>query len=243
MDGHGFLIARMSGNITETVYEDKVSLPPKHGRGGQSALRFSRLRESARHNYLRKVSETLTQCLISETIGLMWSGIIIGGSADLKSEIQKKDFFDPRLLKIILKVVDIAYGGERGLNETLNASSEVLASLDLLKEKQVLQDFFDLIATNINKVVFGQKETERDLAEGLLDTLFVNENESTLEDLLTIATEKNSKVYTISENSSEGTQFIKGFGGWGGILRFERSVDPTDIVDPEGLSGDEWLDD
>ncbi len=32
-----------------------VDLPKKHGRGGQSALRFARLRMEKRHNYVRKV--------------------------------------------------------------------------------------------------------------------------------------------------------------------------------------------
>ena len=32
-----------------------VELPKKHGRGGQSALRFARLRMEKRHNYVRKV--------------------------------------------------------------------------------------------------------------------------------------------------------------------------------------------
>ena len=42
-----------------------VDLPKKHGRGGQSALRFARLRLEKRHNYLRKVAELSTQCFIT----------------------------------------------------------------------------------------------------------------------------------------------------------------------------------
>jgi eRF1 domain 2 len=34
-----------------------VELPKKHGRGGQSALRFARLRMEKRHNYVRKVGD------------------------------------------------------------------------------------------------------------------------------------------------------------------------------------------
>jgi peptide chain release factor subunit 1 len=33
-----------------------VQLPKKHGRGGQSALRFARLRLEKRHNYVTKVA-------------------------------------------------------------------------------------------------------------------------------------------------------------------------------------------
>ena len=35
------------------------------GRGGQSALRFARLRMEKRHNYVRKVAETSVQMFIS----------------------------------------------------------------------------------------------------------------------------------------------------------------------------------
>lgn len=40
-----------------------VDLPKKHGRGGQSALRFARLRLEKRHNYLRKVVASV--CFLS----------------------------------------------------------------------------------------------------------------------------------------------------------------------------------
>ncbi len=37
------------------LHKFSVDLPKKHGRGGQSALRFARLRLEKRHNYVRKV--------------------------------------------------------------------------------------------------------------------------------------------------------------------------------------------
>ena len=37
------------------LHKFTVELPKKHGRGGQSALRFARLRMEKRHNYVRKV--------------------------------------------------------------------------------------------------------------------------------------------------------------------------------------------
>jgi hypothetical protein len=40
-----------------------VDLPKKHGRGGQSALRFARLRMEKRHNYVRKVAELAVQVI------------------------------------------------------------------------------------------------------------------------------------------------------------------------------------
>merc|ERR1719310_2520296 len=64
MDGNGSLYGTLQGNHREVLHKFSVDLPKKHGRGGQSALRFSRLRLEKRHNYIRKVGELCTQFFI-----------------------------------------------------------------------------------------------------------------------------------------------------------------------------------
>lgn len=63
------------------------------GRGGQSALRFARLRLEKRHNYVRKVAETMVQCFITED-QVNVEGLILAGSADFKTELSQSDMFD-----------------------------------------------------------------------------------------------------------------------------------------------------
>ena len=53
------------GNTRDVLHKFTVDLPKKHGRGGQSALRFARLRMEKRHNYVRKVAETAAQLFLS----------------------------------------------------------------------------------------------------------------------------------------------------------------------------------
>lgn len=65
MDGNGSLFGTLSGNTREIMHKFTVDLPKKHGRGGQSALRFARLRMEKRHNYVRKVSFTQALQLLS----------------------------------------------------------------------------------------------------------------------------------------------------------------------------------
>lgn len=65
MDGSGALFGTLSGNTREVLHKFSVDLPKKHGRGGQSALRFARLRLEKRHNYIRKVGEVSTQMFIT----------------------------------------------------------------------------------------------------------------------------------------------------------------------------------
>lgn len=66
MDGNGSLFGALSGNSREVIHKFQVDLPKKHGRGGQSALRFARLRLEKRHNYVRKVSCSLASLSLQD---------------------------------------------------------------------------------------------------------------------------------------------------------------------------------
>jgi peptide chain release factor subunit 1 len=66
MDGNGSLFGTLTGNTREIIHKLTVDLPKKHGRGGQSALRFSRLRDEKRHNYVRKIAELAVQFFITQ---------------------------------------------------------------------------------------------------------------------------------------------------------------------------------
>lgn len=71
------------------------------GRGGQSALRFARLRMEKRHNYVRKVAEVATTLFITNDKPNI-AGLILAGSADFKTELSQSDMFDPVSMFIFL---------------------------------------------------------------------------------------------------------------------------------------------
>ena len=119
MDGNGTLFGTLAGNTREVTHKFTVDLPKKHGRGGQSALRFSRLRDEKRHNYVRKVAELAVQHFITND-KVNVSGLVLAGSADFKTELSQSDMFDPRLASKVIKVVDVSYGGENGFNQVNN---------------------------------------------------------------------------------------------------------------------------
>ena len=110
MDGNGALFGTLSGNTRDILHKFSVDLPKKHGRGGQSALRFARLRMEKRHNYLRKVAETAVQVFIPGGDKANVAGLVLAGSAEFKNELSESDLFDLRLKAIVLAVVDVSYG-------------------------------------------------------------------------------------------------------------------------------------
>ena len=119
MDGNGSLFGTLTGSNRQVLHKFSVELPKKHGRGGQSALRFARLRLEKRHNYLRKVAETAKQLYIPDGTVPNIKGLVLAGSAEFKTELSRSDLFDPRLKKIVIKMVDVSYGGENGFNQAI----------------------------------------------------------------------------------------------------------------------------
>jgi len=176
IDGNGSLYGVVSGNHREVLHKFSVELPKKHGRGGQSALRFARLRLEKRHNYIRKVSEIATQCFISDHKANI-KGLIVAGSADFKNDLTTSDLWDPRLDAIIIKpLLDIAYGGENGFNQAIELSSETLKNVKFLQEKKLIGQFLDEVAQDTGKYCFGIKDTISALEMGACETLIVWEN-------------------------------------------------------------------
>merc|ERR1719174_1543534 len=110
MDGNGSLYGTVQGSHREILHKFSVDLPKKHGRGGQSALRFARLRLEKRHNYVRKVAEIATQMFIPNGERPNIRGLIVAGSAEFKNDLTTSDLFDPRLDAVLIRpLLDVSY--------------------------------------------------------------------------------------------------------------------------------------
>ncbi|KAI4458076.1 peptide chain release factor subunit 1 [Holotrichia oblita] len=175
MDGNGALFGTLQGNTREVLHKFTVDLPKKHGRGGQSALRFARLRMEKRHNYVRKVAEVATQLFITNDKPNI-AGLILAGSADFKTELSQSDMFDPRLQAKVIKLVDVSYGGENGFNQAIELAAESLQNVKFIQEKKLIGRYFDEISQDTGKYCFGVEDTLKGLELGSVETLICWEN-------------------------------------------------------------------
>ena len=184
MDGNGALFGTLSGNTRDVVHKFSVDLPKKHGRGGQSALRFARLREEKRHNYVRKVAELAVQNFITaDKVNV--SGLILAGSADFKSELAQSELFDQRLQSKIIKVVDVSYGGENGFNQAIELASETLSNVKFIQEKKLIGKYFDEISQDSGRICYGVDDTLKALELGAAESMLLIPNYSILGRVLT----------------------------------------------------------
>ncbi|KAI9142317.1 peptide chain release factor eRF1/aRF1 [Paraphysoderma sedebokerense] len=276
MDGNGALFGTLCGNTREVLHRLQVDLPKKHGRGGQSALRFARLREEKRHNYVRKVAELAVQFFITND-KVNVTGLVLAGSADFKTELAQSDMFDQRLQVKIIKLVDVSYGGDNGFNQAIELSQEVLQNVKFIQEKKLISKYFDEISQDTGKYCFGVDDTLKGLEMGAVETLILWENLDVVRYVLRnpqsgaefikhlrpaqeserhhfVDPETNTDLETadktlllewlaenyksfgtnlefVTNRSQEGSQFVKGFGGIGGLLRYKVDLAQLNAYD------------
>ncbi|KAJ5263760.1 hypothetical protein N7478_011365 [Penicillium angulare] len=175
MDGNGALFGTLSGNTREILQRLSVDLPKKHGRGGQSALRFARLREEKRHNYVRKIAELAVQNYITND-KVNVAGLVLAGSADFKNDLNQSDLFDGRLQAKVIKIVDVSYGGENGFNQAIELAAETLSNVKFIQEKKLIGKYFEEISQDTGKVCYGVEDTLKAMELGAAEILIVYEN-------------------------------------------------------------------
>lgn len=180
VDGNGALFATVCGHVKRILGGFSVSLPKKHGRGGQSKNRFARIRKERRHNYLRRVAEAATQHFISNDRPNV-TAMILAGSAEFKTNLAASDLFDPRLKAVVVKCVDVAHGGEMGLNQAVELAADALNGVRLVDEKRVLRRFFDELARDDGGepgtgYAYGAADATRCLVAGAVDTIIAFED-------------------------------------------------------------------
>jgi len=240
-----------------------------------------------RHNYVRKIAELAVQFFITNDKPNV-SGLIVAGSADFKSELSTSDMFDQRLRTIILKIVDVSYGGDNGFNQAIELSAEVLTNVKFVQEKKLISTFFEEISQDTGKYCFGVEDTLRALDIGAVHTLIVWENLDVTryqiknpvageKDTIIFLTKEEEKDTTnfrgedgaeldivdtmplvewfannyksfgatlefVTNRSQEGSQFCKGFGGIGGVLRYKvdlMALNEYDEQNPGDFNSDD----
>ena len=286
IDGNGCLFGTLSGNTRTVLHKFGVDLPKKHGRGGQSALRFARLRVEKRHNYVRRVAELATQLFISNDRANV-SGLILAGPAAFKVELNESDLFDPRLKIIVIKLLDVSYGGENGFNQAIEMAADALQNVKFIAEKRLLSNFFTEISQDSGRFCFGVDDTLKACEMGAVEKLIVFENLDINRIVVkhpvtaVVSTfyfspeqeKSNSSLFRdnnvemeivekmpflewiannykqfgaslefVTNKSQEGSQFCKGFGGIGGLLRYKVDFMALDDAGGDADSDDDILD-
>src|SRR3989344_5254249 len=173
MDKREATVGLLKGSYIEKLHNLTSGVPGKYKTGGQSAARFSRLREQAAKEFYIRIAEVVNQEFLNKK---EIKGIILGGPGPTKNEFLDGPFINNEVKKKIIGVKDITYTDESGLEELVEKSSDLLSKESITSEKEILNKFFSMLSTNAKMVVYGLKDVEKALEYGAVNTLIISED-------------------------------------------------------------------
>jgi peptide chain release factor subunit 1 len=164
----------LKGKRVSPVKNVQSMVPSKHGKGGQSSVRFERLIEIAAHEYFKKVGDLCTEIFLDvEEL----KGIIVGGPGSTKDFFVNNDYLHHELKKKVINTFDTGYTDESGLNELIDNAKSTLQHLEVSHEKELMEKLFTEIRKEDGGLsAYGEKEVRRALEAGAVEILLVSED-------------------------------------------------------------------
>jgi peptide chain release factor subunit 1 len=190
-------------------------VPGKTRAGGQSSVRFSRVRDNLLTLHFQKVAEHLRNVIGDMEL----KGIILSGPGPMKEKFYSEGYLPNDQLKKVIGLVDTAYTEMQGIRETLERGKDLIQQAEITRELNLLKEFFVRLSRGRGEVVYGIDDTVQALKDGKIQTLLISEDSLDFSKIEELCEETGSKCELISQATPEGVQF-KNIGGVGGILRY-----------------------
>lgn len=212
-------IGMLDGKHIKLLQHMTSGIPGKTKCGGQSAARFSRIRDSLAKDFFKRIAENMRNHFWDNK---KLKGIIVGGPIPTKDEFLKQSQLVTQLREKVIGVKDIGGTGMHGLHELVEVSEDLLAEQEMTKQRQILDLFFEKLAKDPNKVSYGPAEVEDRLVRGAVDKLIISKSldREKMKAMEKLAKSSSTEIYIVTSETAEGVQFDN-LGGIAGLLRFE----------------------
>jgi len=211
-------IGLLEGTKIHVLEKFTSGVPGKIRAGGQSSQRFHRITEGLAKEFFRRVAEAMKKHLF-EIKNL--KGILVGGPIPTKEEFLEEGQLVTALKNKVIAVKDIGYADEHGLELLVEESQQDIAEQEIIKEKKLLEKFFDTLGKNPAKAPYKEKAVKKALDIGAVDKLIISKKYDKIKakEFMDIAEQMSSEIHFVSDETDEGLQFLN-LGGIGAILRF-----------------------
>jgi peptide chain release factor subunit 1 len=169
-------IGFLRGNRIEPVTGVTSTVPGKQRKGGQSAMRFQRLRLIAINEFYKKVGERASDVFLQEKDFFeRFKGVLIGGPTPTKEEFYEGNFLHHEVQKRVIGLFDVTYTNESGLSELVDAASDALRGVEVMKEKTAMERFFKELVKEHGLAAYGEESVRKNLELGSVDLLLLSE--------------------------------------------------------------------
>jgi peptide chain release factor subunit 1 len=219
LDRRDAMIGLLKGKTIIPLVQTHSEVPGKHKSGGQSAVRFERLREGATIEHFKKIADYMKDQFLP--MGDSLKGIILGGPGVTVNKFMGLDYVTGEVKKKILGTKDLSYTGEFGLQELLEKSDDILAEEEVADEKKIMQKFFYELSKDTGLAAYGKDDVLKYIGYGAVDTVLLSEalDDDMIEQFEHAAEKMGSSVKIISTQTREGVQ-LKEMGKVAAILRY-----------------------
>ncbi|MEK6928555.1 MAG: peptide chain release factor aRF-1 [Nanoarchaeota archaeon] len=220
MDRREATIGVLEGKQIKVIRTLTSGVPGKIRAGGQSAQRFERLTEGFAKEFFKRVADSMKEIFFESK---KLKGIIIGGPIPTKEEFLEYGDLATKLKEKVIAIKDIGYTDEHGLRLLVEASQEDISQQEFIKEREIIQKFFETLGKRKEKAVYGLTKTQLALERGAVETLLISKKlpKKQVQELEKAAENISAEVFIISTENQEGEQFLNLTKGVGAILRFQ----------------------
>ena len=218
MDRKEATIGLLEGKRIEVLQKMTSGVPSKIRAGGQSSQRFHRITEGLTKEFYKRISEEMKTIFLEMP---KLKGILVGGPIPTKDEFLDGEYLPKKLSDLLLGRKDIGDADESGLKELVEKSRDVLANQEIVREKKLLEKFFDSLGSSHGLAAYKEEDVRKALEYGAVETLIVSKDydKKKTKELQKLAENTSSKMEIVSTETTEGDQFLK-LSGVGALLRF-----------------------
>ena len=175
LDRREATIGTLKGKHITPMRHLTSTVPGKQRKGGQSSHRFQQLRLIAINEFNKRIGDAASD-IFNNIDRNDFQGILIGGPTPTKEEFEKGEFLHHELQPKILGLFDVAYTDESGLNELMDAASDTLSNLEVVKEKKLMERFMKELVSDTCIAAYGEDSVRANLKAGAVDVLLLSED-------------------------------------------------------------------
>lgn len=218
MDRKEATIGQLVGKKVEVLQNMTSGIPSKVRAGGQSSQRFHRITEGLTKDFYKRIAEEMKKIFYENE---KLKGILIGGPIPTKDEFVEGKYLPTQLQDRIIGVQDLGDTSESGLGELVELSREILVNQEIIREKKLLERFFESLGKDPGVTPYKYPDVEKALKYGAVEILLISKSydKEKAKNLKEIAGNMGTVVEMISNETEEGEQF-ENLGGIGAIQRF-----------------------
>ena len=219
MDRKDAAIGMLEGKSIELLQKMTSGVPSKVRAGGQSSQRFHRITEGLTKEFYKRIAEEMKKIFFEMP---RLKGILVGGPIPTKNEFLEGGYLPTKLQEKVIGILDIGDSDESGLKELVAKSMDILASQEIIKEKKLLEKFFETLGEKPDMAVYGEKDTKKALEYGAVDMLILSKklDKQISHELKGMADNTGAKMEIVSTETTEGEQFYN-LSGIGALLRYK----------------------